>query len=54
MTAGRPRQHSVETLVLAYELHTEGVSWRRIERILGAGVHNAVRWAKRRGIRHAR
>ena len=53
MNPGRPFTHSRETLALAYELHTDGVTWHLIERYLGLGVRCAIIRAKRDGLRAA-
>lgn len=50
MNHGRPRQHPVELLALAYELNQAGVYWSRIHRTLGDGLRDAVNRAKRYGI----
>lgn len=48
--AGRPREHPVELLALAYELNQSGVTWARIHRHLGQGLRHAINRAKRYGL----
>lgn len=49
-SAGRPKQHSVELLALAYELNQSGVTWARVHRHLGQGLRHAINRAKRYGL----
>lgn len=50
MRAGPKHRYTVEELVTAYELSTEGVPWYRIRRHLGSGIRDAVNRAKRTGL----
>jgi hypothetical protein len=47
-----PIKHATESLALAYELRSEGIRWKLIERYLGKGIRDAVERAKRNGIAH--
>jgi hypothetical protein len=51
MKPGAQFKHTRETLVLAYELHTDGVTWHLIERYLGRGIRHAIVRAERDGLR---
>lgn len=53
MKLGRPLTHTKQSLVLAYELHNEGVTWHLIERHLGKGIRHAIVRAERNGLRSA-
>lgn len=42
--------HAPEALALAYELRSDGIRWRLLERYLGRGIRDAVERAKRNGL----
>lgn len=50
MKEGGQRKHSFETIALAMELETEGISWDLIEEFLGEGIKRAVEYAKAKGM----
>lgn len=48
---GRPPAYTGEELAVAYELHCEGIPWKRIAQIFGDGIRFAVNHAIHHGIK---